>query len=60
MARIFLTEKEAEDWGLIPRKSDKKAFRQKVMIRVVAGILVLALAGMISMAGPGVVALAGG
>jgi hypothetical protein len=60
MARIFLTEKEAEDWGLIPKKSDKKVFKQKVLIRVVAGILVLALAGIISMAGPGVVALAGG
>ncbi len=60
MARIFLTEKEAEDWGLIPKKSSKKAFRQKVLIRVVAGALVLALAGLVSMAGPGMLALASG
>jgi hypothetical protein len=43
MSRIFLTEKEAQDWGLLPKKFDTHSFKQKVVIRVVAGVIILAI-----------------
>ncbi len=59
MARIFLTEEEAHAWGLTPKKWWDTPTKQKVLIRVVSGIMVVMVVTAFGFAGPGIVAILG-
>lgn len=60
MARIFLTETEAQAWGLLPKKWwDTPVIKQKVLIRVVSGLMVVAVVTALGFAGPGIATLLG-
>lgn len=60
MARIFLTEAEAQAWGLLPKKWwDASTIKQKVLIRVVAGLVVVAVITALGFAGPGIASIVG-
>lgn len=53
MARIFLTEAEAQQWGLLPKKWwDSPTIKQKVVIRVVAGLTLLGVLTLTSFLAP--------
>lgn len=60
MARIFLTEAEAQEWGLVPKKWwNTPAVKQKVLIRVVSGLVVVAILTALGLAGPSIALLLG-
>lgn len=63
MARIFLTEDEAIDWGLKrPKRFNTRKMPEKILVRVLAGIIVLMSTLLLSIGGPQLMAivLAGG
>ena len=58
MARIFLTEEEAEDWGLKKKQVfNVRKMPEKILIRVLAGFIVLILGFTVSFNGPHLAAL---
>lgn len=53
MAKIFLTKDEGEVWGLVPKKMfDMSKMREKILIRVLAGVIVFLLVLIIGLSGP--------
>ena len=53
MAKIFLTKDEGEAWGLVPKKMfDMSKMREKILIRVLAGVIVFLLVLIIGLSGP--------
>lgn len=58
MARIFLTSDEAIAWGLKkPKAFDTLKMREKILIRVLAGTIVLLVALLASIGGPQLAAI---
>lgn len=44
MARIFITEEEAEDWGLKPKKVfNPRKIPEKILVRVLSGLALLVI-----------------
>lgn len=53
MARIFLSKEEAETWGLVPKKLfDMSKVSEKILIRVLAGVIVFLLILVLGLIGP--------
>lgn len=53
MARIFLSKEEAETWGLSPKKMfDMSKMSEKILIRVLAGVIVFLLILVLGLSDP--------